>query len=414
MGWQVNHGPAAMATFYPAVQFRPSLYRPDVVRLVMKLGSVQKAVEEASKAKPQAVQNVAQVLPPAVVITSPTRTGLRTKKPKLLVKALARSTGKHPVTAMRLLVDGRPYQGLKGLKKIKKPVLGRVGLQWTVELVPGRHTLAVQAESAVSKGVSPPIQVFRTDGKPDRLPNLYMLAVGISDYEGELQLHYAAADAKALVQVFKEKTASVFGKVETRLLTDRQATRKGILEGLAWLNSVMTPQDVGILSFSGHGTKDPEGNFYLVPVDIDVKNPSGTCVSGDLVKRALANMPGRLVAILDACHSGEAAGEKRRAPQAASDDLVRDLVTDDYGVVVMCSSLGREVSMESPEVGHGFFTQGLLEGLGGRADFNRDGYIFIHELNAYAYLRVRQLSGGQQNPTTGKPPTIRSFALSRP
>jgi hypothetical protein len=71
----------------------------------------------------------------------------------------------------------------------------------------------------------------------------------------------------------------------------------------------------------------------------------------------LANMPGRLVAILDACH---------------------------------------------------------LEGLCGKADFNQDGYIFIHELNVYAYLRVRQLSRGQQNPTTGKPPTIRSFALSRP
>jgi hypothetical protein len=405
-----------MASFYPAVQFRPSLYRPEVIRLVMKLGSVDKAVAQAGKlggAKPQAAQNVAQVLPPAVVITSPSRTGFRTKNAKLLIKALARSTGKHPVTAMRLLLDGRPYRGLKGLKRLKKPVQGRVRLEWTVELVPGWHTLAVQAESAVSKGLSPPIQVLRTSGKPALRPNLYMLAVGISAYEGELELHYAAPDAEALAEAFKTKSARVFTKVETRVLTDRQATRKGILEGLAWLKSKMTASDVGIVSFSGHGMRDPEGNFYLVPVDVDVKNPSGTCLAGDLLKKTLANMPGRLVAILDACHSGEAAGEKRRPADAASDDLVRDLVTDDYGVVVLCSSLGREYSLESAEVGHGFFTQGLLEGLSGRADFNLDGYVYLHELTVYAYLRVRQLSQGQQNPTAAKPATVRSFPLSR-
>jgi hypothetical protein len=64
-------------------------------------------------------------------------------------------------------------------------------------------------------------------------------------------------------------------------------------------------------------------------------------VSGEEFKASLANMPGRLLAILDACHSGAVAGKQAALPSARPDNLVRDLVTDDYGVVVMCSSLGR-------------------------------------------------------------------------
>ncbi len=50
-----------------------------------------------------------------------------------------------------------------------------------------------------------------------------------------------------------------------KVLTDKQASKKGILEGLDWLKSKMTSQDVGIVSFSGHGTRDLFGNFYLCP-----------------------------------------------------------------------------------------------------------------------------------------------------
>jgi len=39
------------------------------------------------------------------------------------------------------------------------------------------------------------------------------------------------------------------------------------------------------------------------------------------------------------------------------DDLVRDLATDDYGVVVMCSAMAREYALESNEHRHGYFVQ---------------------------------------------------------
>jgi WD40 repeat protein len=413
MGWQINNGPDALATVHPAGQFRKSLYQPDVIKLVLQAGSVPKALALAGKDKEKllAAVNVTQVLPPIVDITSPAA-GSQITTARFEVKTTAKSVGKNPVTALRLLVDGRPYKGQAGLRTIAKPKVGEVRESWTVELAPGPHTLAVQAESAVSKAVSPPLDITRGGGARADLPTLYVLAVGVSAYPGPMRLQYAAIDADAIARAFKERSGKLFQKIEVKVLKDKDANRRDILQGLEWLGSVTTPQDVAVLFFSGHGTKDQQGRFYLVPVDADPAAVEKTCISGDHLKRTLGDMPGKLVAVLDACHSGEVA-EKERRPAPAADDLVRDLVTDDYGVIVMCSSLGREYSLESPAVKHGFFTLALVEGLAGAADYNRDGIIHLSELELYTARRVRQLSQGIQNPVMAKPASFRSFPLAR-
>ena len=85
-----------------------------------------------------------------------------------------------------------------------------------------------------------------------------------------------------------------------------------------------------------------------------------------------------------------------------------------YGIVVMCSSTGREFSMESAALGHGYFTQGLTEGLSGRADYNKDGLVYLTELDTYLSDRVKELSQDHQHPVTAKPMSVVPFALSRP
>jgi uncharacterized caspase-like protein len=291
------------------------------------------------------------------------------------------------------------------------PKLGEVQASWQVELPPGRHELTVLADSGVSRGLSPAVEVTRSGADGD-LPNLYVLAMGISAYSGRLRLHYAASDAQLISNSFKERSAGVFRNVEVRVVTDQQATKKGIIDGLVWLASVMTPRDVAVISFSGHGARDPWGNFHLVPVDVNPRDPR-SLLPGETFKEALANLPGKVVCLLDACHSGAVAGDEDEVKEGKADDLVRDLVNDDSGVVVMCSSLGSEYSLESARTKAGFFTLGIVEGLSGKADLNGDSFIYVHELDQYAALRVQELSGGMQNPTTGKPPGIRSFPLSR-
>jgi WD40 repeat protein len=415
MGWQINRGPNALAEFHPAARFRKSLYHPEVIAQLLREGSLERALAKAGKEQQAEIApvTVEQVLPPEVAILAPhSDRPVEVKEASLKVQAAARSQGKHPVTALRLLVDGRPYQGQGGTRRVARPQFGVVRASWTVELTPGPHVLAVQAESAVSRAVSDAVEVVYQASQPADAPRLFLLAAGVSAYPGRARLRYAASDAEDIARVFRNETGQAFQKVEVKLLTDHQATRAGILQGLDWLSKRMTPQDVAVIFLSGHGTRDRRGEFYFVPIDANPGEIAASCVSGTELKKRLEAMPGRLIAMFDACHSG-AAAEGLAGGVAVADDLVRDLVTEDYGVIVMCSSLGREYSIESSAVKHGYFTLAVVEGLSGEADLNHDRVVHFSELDAYAGPRVRELSEGTQNPVTAKPPTIRSFPLAK-
>lgn len=245
------------------------------------------------------------------------------------------------------------------------------------------------------------------------LPNLYVLAVGVSSYPGDLALKYAASDAEKIDATFRSESGPLFRSVQTRLLTDRKATRTQILQGLDWLKRQMTQDDVGVFFFSGHGEKDDSDRLYLIPADVDPEAPFATSVPDLLIKEAMGAMPGRILCMLDACHAGAIGGDRRKGMRGLTDDLVRDLVTDDYGVVVMASSKGRETSRENDEFRQGAFTQALIEGLSGRADSDRDGTVYLTELEHYLFNRVKALTEGRQHPTSQKPTTIQSFPLAR-
>jgi WD40 repeat protein len=420
IGWHINSGPDEPASFYPAAQFRRSLYHPDVIRQILSTDSVEAAFARAGKKYVPGL-NVLSVLPPVVRVTSPSGLGnVQVGQRRFEVKAAARSVGQHPVTKLQLLVDGRPYGGSAGAKLIAKPPLGEVQLSWQIDVPPGVHLLSVLAENAVSRSVAPAVEVT-VAGKSAGLPNLYVLAVGIDDYPGDLKLRYAAGDADAIGRVLQAQQGKVFGKVEVKLIKDRQATRQGIEQGLTWLAGKMTSGDVGVVSFSGHGDRDERGNFFLIPVDVNARDVAGSCVSGELVKQRLAAMPGRLVALLDACHSGAAGAAQRRV--GLTDDLVRDLISEEYGVVVLSSSRGDEYSLESDQARHGYFTLGLLEALENKPKLKmlpehqvsaEDGYVYLNEIDYYTLWRVREMSGNAQTPVMAKPRTIRSFRLAKP
>jgi hypothetical protein len=88
------------------------------------------------------------------------------------------------------------------------------------------------------------------------------------------------------------------------------------------------------------------------------------------------------------------------------------MVREDSGVAVMCSSSGLELPLEDPKLELGYFTQGLIEGLTGRADVNGDGSVTLTELDAYIFYRVKDLSNDKQHPLTARPASM-NFPLSK-
>jgi hypothetical protein len=89
-------------------------------------------------------------------------------------------------------------------------------------------------------------------------------------------------------------------------------------------------------------------------------------------------------------------------------------MADAYGVIVMASSSGREFSLENNEQRQSNFTLAIVEGLSGAADYNKDGSVYLHELDTYVTDRVKGLTKGKQHPVAERPTSVRSFPLARP
>src|SRR5205823_9336953 len=80
MGWHLNRGPATLSDFFPASRFHRSLYRPDVIRRLLPVGELAKAIEQADRERTERteVTRVAEVLPVEVRIVEPMQTRVET------------------------------------------------------------------------------------------------------------------------------------------------------------------------------------------------------------------------------------------------------------------------------------------------------------------------------------------------
>jgi hypothetical protein len=407
MGWQIDNGPDALASFCPAKQFRSSLHRPDVISRLLAEGSLEKALaaadRERGRAKSEAVE-VAEVLPPKVTLTAPGLKDLRLTSATLEAEATAQGVGKQPVESLQLLVDGRPCQGGQSMVWFKGNAPGAaVQHRWKVELPPGEHTLRALARSAASMGLSNDLEVTYAEVAPR--PKLFLLAVGINAYaDKNLTLKCAVNDATELARTFVQASGPLFD-VQTRVVTDRDATRSGIRDGLKWLKESVKAQDVAVIFYAGHGEIQGD-SFYLLPQDVKTADLAGTGVSGEELKEHLAHLPGRVLLLLDACHSGKIGN--------VISDLARNLSDEDCGVVVVCAALGSEKAGEAN--GHGFFCRALMEALRGEHDAPknpRDHCVYLHHVEHYVIDRVQELSQDEQHPTAARP-AIRPLALARP
>ncbi len=92
--------------------------------------------------------------------------------------------------------------------------------------------------------------------------------------------------------------------------------------------------------------------------------------------------------------------------------LINELSSAENGAIIFSSSTGRQYSVEDAAWGNGAFTKALVEGISGKADFTGKGRITINMLDLYLSERVKQLTRGQQTPTTAKPVTIPDFPLA--
>jgi WD40 repeat protein len=406
--WQINRGLDAAPEVYSASRFRDQFYRPDVIDRVLDELDPQKALEAADRAAGKArttVKSVAEETPPRVAIIDPAE-GTVIDKPELTVAYTIEDRPGTGIKRVRLLLDGRVVGDQRNLTV---PAGGRLNSELRVSLQGSASTLTMLAES--DKGSSDPatISIRRNATDEDYKPTLYVLSIGVSHFRNapSLDLRFADADATAFVRRLKQQEHGIYGRVIDRTLINQEATGAEIARGLQWLERSMSSRDVAAVFISTHGANDSDGQFVLLPSDVDLQDEISLRYTGvrfNDVRGTLGRLAerGKTLVFLDACHSGNIIPGARAADAPDVVKVASDLASAETGVIVFSSSGAKQFSMESPKFGHGYFTEALLEAFDGKSD-RPPPWLHVSDLQIWLSERVKELSNGAQTPTTAVP-----------
>ncbi len=352
--------------------------------------------------------------PPVITILSPLD-GTVVDSQKVTIKYSIGGMRKDPVSEIMVLLDGRPLPTKRGVT-----ILENIDAYQTVNSLDITIPKKDSQISLIAKnrwGASQPSSVNvvwqgpTTPSQTVRKPNLYLLAVGISQYEDSaLRLQFAAKDAKDFSQAVKMQIGKLYENVVVKTLVDEKATKRSILSGLEWISEMTTTRDVAAIFFAGHGVNANGGIYYFLPINAKTNRLRSTGLPFSDIRNIVASLSGKSLVFVDTCHSGNVMGARRDVPDLNA--LVNELTSAENGGIVFASSTGRQYSLEDAAWNNGAFTKALVEGLTGAADYTGDGVITLNMLDLYLSERVKKLTEGQQTPTTTKPQTIQDFPIA--
>jgi TPR repeat protein/uncharacterized caspase-like protein len=244
----------------------------------------------------------------------------------------------------------------------------------------------------------------------------HAVVIGINTYLDPRvpDLRFARADAEAVYKVLTDPEVGRFKPENVTLLVDAEATERRIRSALGTALPRRARQDSTVcIYFAGHGAPDIDVTRksadgiakYLIPHDAVADDLRSSGISMDAVQEYFSYLDAnQVVCFLDCCYSGAAGGrsflrEGFQTRALLSDEFLDGLASEGRLVITACAA--NEVSLESPDKGHGLFTYHLVEGLRGAADTGGDGLVTIDELYDYLYHQVERDArslGGRMKP----------------
>ncbi|UPU34662.1 caspase family protein [Geomonas paludis] len=259
-----------------------------------------------------------------------------------------------------------------------------------------------------------------------RRGNAYLISMGVNTFDNPAwNLRFAANDARLMRQVLSEtlrKTAAYEHIVPLTLISDQdehhadKALLHAVLDRLAGKPASpllemlpgaeqlrpATPDDLVVLSFSGHGYADGSGDFYLLTPDTGKGQEKKVDV--DLLKRSISSEElsqwlrdvdaGDMTMIVDACQSAASVQGKDFKPGPMGSRGLGQL-SFDKGMRILAASQADEYALENDAIKQGLLSFALvINGLEGfEADqAPKDGKIMLDEWLRYGVNRVPGLA----------------------
>lgn len=416
IGWNINRGEAMAPDFFPASRLRDTYYRPDIVQKVLATLDPEEAVKSANteagrEGEQPASSALTRAILPAVIELAMDSNEIKTATSPIQVSYRVRSPSGEPIEGIDILINGRPLEGRAAVAIPNEDEVTTLD----IPVPPQDAEIGLIARTKTGASEVKIVKVVWDGSFAEMLkPKLYAVIVGVSKYDNaDIRLKYAAKDAMDFAAALKRQEGGIYGKVEARLLTDANARRDDIVEALEWLEGEVTSRDVGVVFMAGHGITDNKQRFYYVPVDGDLDKLRSSAVSRDDLLATMSGLAGKAMMFIDACYSAAGTrGEQTRSASADITQIVNELSSAENGVVMFASSTGRQLSIENDAWKNGAFTEALVEGLSGGADYTKDGKLTISELDLWLSNRVKQLTDKRQSPVVRKPDTIPDFPIA--
>jgi WD40 repeat protein len=271
--------------------------------------------------------------------------------------------------------------------------------QYNIRLVSGRNTLRAVAFNADNSMQSADAlheinAVFRTS----RRPSVHALIVGVQEFVNpRLALRYSVADAKLFAQVIAERSAGLFDSVNIKmLLTPAETTREALLAAFEELRARVGPEDMFVFYAASHGTVD-EGEYFLFTSNVGSTATArlrSDAIGQATLRQMIANIPAtKKFVVIDTCNAGQLGDSMQVAVLARglNEDRATKLLSRAVGSTVLMASTSQQEALEGYKE-HGLFTWVVVEGLRGKADADKDGFVKTGELADYVDNEVPELA----------------------
>ena len=400
VGYHINQGDDKEARYVGSDKYFDTLYRPDIITLILETGSENKAIALARKKRKVESVDIANSLPPVLSLLS--ASNIKTDQKRILIEYSTQS--KDPITKTIITLNGKQLtaRDIVSEQTDQKHVI-------SVELEDGENIIAIKAKNKFAMSDEILIYANKT-GKKSHIykPTLYLLSIGISTYENEAyNLGVADKDALSMTEMFKKQSGKIYKDVQVKTLINEKANSDDILDGLDWIDKEATSKDIVIIFIAGHGVNDDKGNYYFLSHEANLERLRRTAVKWTEIQDTISNLPSKVILLADTCHSGNITGTRRDITSA-----IKSIMNSGTGSIIMTATTGSGYSYEQKSWGHGAFTKALLEGIDQtKADYDKDQSVTIKEIDLYITNRVKELTKGKQKPTTITPQSIPDFAI---
>lgn len=224
------------------------------------------------------------------------------------------------------------------------------------------------------------------------------IIIGIENYKDIPKSDFSKSDAGLVKDYLK---AMGYEERNIEYLVDERATFTGIKKTVeSWLPNRAKKDSNVFIYYSGHGAPEAQtGDAYIVPFDGD---PNYLPDTGYPIKRLydkVAKLEAKeVIVILDSCFSG-AGGRSVLAKGARP--LVLNLnegAALSPNLAVLSATQGTQISVSSPEKGHGIFTYYFLKAIkDGKKDL-KEIYSYIKPLVEDEAKRLNVLQSPSLNP----------------